>query len=672
MTRTTSGPARTRWQPALSTLVELSRPPLAKPSPDEHRKPWRHAVLIRRLAAFTAVGLTVFLGGALLQWTVVPQLGIDRSYAIQAAAGVEVSWALNWWLTWRGRQSATASLWKWNTQLGIGTILGFSLYLSLMHGIGMNWLAASAASTALFAPVNYVVADKWSFAPATEAVEQDSGRQRRRLPLTRRHWVLVGILALQAGLSLRLIWSNTAFQDEALYLWVGHLEWVHWLRGVPIPAFQKYLSGAPVIYPPLGALADAYGGLAAARGLSLCFMLGATLLLYDTTRRITNRNAALFAAGLFAGVGATGYLGAFATYDAMSLFLLALGTWLGVLACSRRSLLRAALLITASLVLVLANATKYASALFDPVAILTAVFMGWRRSRRAGIVTGVLLVLGVSCLTLAGLRMGGHSYWQGITFTTLTRKTSTSPPFAIWFVSLGWAGFVGGLALIGALVMVGTARNWPLRLLGVCLAGAVWLAPAEQARIHTFASLFKHVGFGEWFGAIMAGFALSSLLTAVPRVKVAAAVRVALATVAASTVIGALLAGNQFNTWPNVSKVLQVLRPLVTQKGSVLAGDNGPVLEYYFPATSAFIIDYQAQFQSAQAAAAQFRTASFQTQLRRRTFTVIALSNYRAWIGADRVVSHEIAADGGYRLAAAIPYSTAGWRGTYQIWVRSG
>ena len=96
-------------------------------------------------------------------------------------------------------------------------------------------------------------------------------------------WPLLTVLAVQAVLSLRLTWSNTAFQDEALYLRAGHLEWARWLHQAPIPNFPAYFSGAPVIYPPLGALADSVGGLAAARILSLCFMLGVTSLLWATT-----------------------------------------------------------------------------------------------------------------------------------------------------------------------------------------------------------------------------------------------------------------------------------------------------------------------------------------------------------------------------------------------------
>src|SRR2546423_3697458 len=98
-------------------------------------------------------------------------------------------------------------------------------------------------------------------------------------------WPLIAILTVQATLSLRLTWSNTAFQDEGLYLRAGHLEWARWLHQAPIPDFPSYFSGAPVIYPPLGAVADSLGGLAAARGLSLGFMLAVTSLVCTSSRR---------------------------------------------------------------------------------------------------------------------------------------------------------------------------------------------------------------------------------------------------------------------------------------------------------------------------------------------------------------------------------------------------
>ena len=120
------------------------------------------------------------------------------------------------------------------------------------------------------------------------------------------------MLAVQAALSLRLAWSNTASQNEATALWAGHLIWSHWLHGATVPPFQAYLPGAPVIYPPLGALADHLAGLAGARLLSLAMMLGVTVLLWSTAARLFGRRAAVFGAALFAILGPVLQLGVLA------------------------------------------------------------------------------------------------------------------------------------------------------------------------------------------------------------------------------------------------------------------------------------------------------------------------------------------------------------------------
>jgi len=111
----------------------------------------------------------------------------------------------------------------------------------------------------------------------TEWTGKQEEARRGRVP-----WPLIGVLVIQAASSLRLIWSNTAFEDEALYLWVGHMEWAHWLHGAQLESFQTWFSGAPVLYPPIAAVADTVGGLAAARLLSLLFMTGVTCFLWGT------------------------------------------------------------------------------------------------------------------------------------------------------------------------------------------------------------------------------------------------------------------------------------------------------------------------------------------------------------------------------------------------------
>jgi hypothetical protein len=184
-------------------------------------------------------------------------------------------------------------------------------------------------STPLWRPAQYPPV---ATAPAGEPVRRQALTARLSIPAG---WGLAAILIVQALLSFRLVRADTAFQDEAAYLWAGHLEWAHWLHGTSIPPFPAYFSGAPFIYPPIAALADSAGGLAAARILSLAFMLAATGLLWDTARRLFGARAAFFAAALFAVLGPVLHLGAFATYDALSVLFLGLAMWLLVHARDR-------------------------------------------------------------------------------------------------------------------------------------------------------------------------------------------------------------------------------------------------------------------------------------------------------------------------------------------------
>jgi len=320
------------------------------------------------------------------------------------------------------------------------------------------------------------------------------------------------VLVIQAALSLRLVWSNTAFTDEALYLWAGHVEIAHWLKGIPvprssIPAFPTYFSGAPVIYPPLGAIANAYGGLAGARLLSMALMLGTTILLYATASRLFGRNAALAAAAIFAFLGPTQFLSAFATFDALALFLLALATWLVIRADGWAS---EPVLIAAGLVLALADATKYATALWNPVVILLAAFSVGSCSRLRPAFRIIRLTVYITIpLALALFRFGGPTYIRGLMYTTLSRQTSgpTTAPALVLETSFTWLWLVVALAIIA--VVVSFKDSLRTRLLCIVLTGAMLLAPLHQAQIHTLTSLHKHVDFGAWFGAIAAGYILA-------------------------------------------------------------------------------------------------------------------------------------------------------------------
>ncbi len=454
---------------------------------------------------------------------------------------------------------------------------------------GQGKLAAShrvaRAAERAGAPATLAVVSLLDAAPVRPTAEPDdrrlaSGESRRRsgggvTAALRQYlagrWPLLAVLGAQAALSLRLIWSNTAFQDEGLYLRAGHLEWARWLHGAAIPDFPSYFSGAPVLYPPIGALADSIGGLAAARLLSLCFMLAVTTLLWGTTVRLYGRRAALLAAGLFATLAGTQFLGALATYDAMALMLLAVGAWLAVRAAGCGLPARVALLCGSGASLALADAVKYATALFAPVVILVTAMAVLRRDgirkalAAAGIVACTWLVL-----VIAALHLAGGQYWVGITASTLDRPESTIPAVTILQRSYVWTGLVLVLALLGAVLAV-RSRGRDRFLPAVLLAAAL-LVPAEQARLHTTVSLQKHVVFGAWFAAIAAGYAMARLSRVDPGRGWAPVMAIP---IVAATLFGSMgQADRLYSAWPRSTDAINVLRSAVrTHPGNYLAED---------------------------------------------------------------------------------------------------
>src|SRR5579871_1215987 len=98
-------------------------------------------------------------------------------------------------------------------------------------------------------------------------------------------WPLVIILAMQALISIATL-HNTAFQDEALYLYAGQQIFRHWMGGpVPLDRYAFYFSGYPDVYPAIGGILDMIGGLELARTYSLLCMIGVNIIIYYSTQK---------------------------------------------------------------------------------------------------------------------------------------------------------------------------------------------------------------------------------------------------------------------------------------------------------------------------------------------------------------------------------------------------
>jgi hypothetical protein len=483
---------------------------------------------------------------------------------------------------------------------------------------------------------------------APPAAEPVAGSVPRRLP--RAACALGAVLAVQAALSLRLAWTNTAFQDEALYLRAGHLEWEHWAHHAPIPDFPAYFSGAPVLYPPLGALADSGGGLAAARLLSLAFMLGVTALLWGATARLYGRRAALLAAGLFATLAGTQFLGSLATFDAPALFLLALACWLGVRAATAgprgRPLARIALLTGAGLALAAADVTKYAAALFTPVVIAVVALAVWRQRPGPAWVTSAATVVAAWAVPVAAaIAAGGHDYWQGVTVSTLARPAADAPTPSVLRDAYVWTSLILVLAVLG--VWLSARSRDRARFLPVVLLVAALLAPAEQARLHTTVSLGKHVVFGAWFAAIAAGYALARL----SRVDRGYGWAVVMALpIAASTMFGSMGQAHFLHRdWPDATALVRVLRPAVhAHPGSYLAED-ADVEAYYLRSevrwqnwSGTYYFRYAGQPAGA---------PSYAAAIARHHFALVIL-DFGDTAAVDRQITADVRRAGGYHVLA--------------------
>jgi Dolichyl-phosphate-mannose-protein mannosyltransferase len=503
-----------------------------------------------------------------------------------------------------------------------------------------------------------------------------SGSTRFPESSRRRKWVsravLLAILAVQAVLSLRM--HNTAFEDEALYLTAGHQELAHLLYGVPLPSdYASFFSGSPVLYPILGALADTWGGLAAARHVSLLAMLTTTALLYSLTRRLFNERVGLCAAVIFSVTESAIFLGNFATYDAPALCLLAVAAWIAV----RTAAFRWPVYLLAAPVAALAVGTKYAALLFVPTLAVLAGLSAWPYRGRRALIPPVALTIAIVALLAGGLYLAGHDYLLAVNSTTTARAHGTTPTIALLKDCLLWGSVPFALAVIGTVAYALRPSNEPGErmappgsrrrriALGVVLTGTALLAPADQIHLHTATSFQKHIGFGLFFAAPMAGVGLARIIGDHFR-----RAQVGVAIWGLSLMLGMVQANDIFNSWANarplVAELSRYLKP-----GAHYLVEAAEVPTYYFwghPDAKAtqFVTTYYISY-TGQSGITMHGNAGFEAAVRHGYFHVIAYDD-TVTVPLDNILARMLKADSSYRLAAALPNSDG--VGTYYIWVK--
>ncbi len=476
-------------------------------------------------------------------------------------AGLVLGWAALLFVHQVARSRSLESVAYPVVGLTLGVVFTTGLVSNLIRSVG----PAAKRSTAAAAPSR-----SWRSQPAP--------RPRPRLLHP-----LLAICAVQAALSLTFVWSNTAYVDEANNLWVGRLEIAHWMHGASWPSVSAYriLSGSPVIYPPLGALAASAGGVAGARILSLSFMLVATGVLYLAASRLIGRTGALFAAALWAFSEPAMRL-TFATYQPFSVLLTSLSAWLIVQAGYRRR--RGEFVAAAALALALANVTAYSGTVIDPLVIAFAVLVWLSRMQRSQALSCAGWLTGVWAFCFGLLMTASHS-WPGL-FSSATAQSygdfrgASAILTDIW----GYSGLILGLSLIGSVAALRSDRRRHAVLLGVlCLAALLLLF--AQFPDQAAGSVDEHLAYGIWFAAIAAGYGCTELVRWLPGASKKLAVACCVAALAYPAANSWQSAWERYHAWPDAAAFISAFRPVAAQTQGLLyvPAHEANIAEYYTP-----------------------------------------------------------------------------------------
>lgn len=375
--------------------------------------------------------------------------------------------------------------------------------------------------------------------------------------------VLIGVV--QAVLANRPGLNENAFEDEGLYVFIGHRMIDRLLHGTHLTEYPgTYFSGSPGLYPVLAAVGDSVAGLPGARSVSLLFVIASMVCVYGLGHELFGRAAGLVGAAAFAVCGSVVFQSHLATYDSMAMCFIAGAAWLTVRSAKRDLLLWAPVV---ALLLAIAFLAKYAAATYAPVVALLAVAVAWRQGRWTVAVRAAVMV--VSAVVIAYFVIG---YWgaglaEGIRTTTASRVV-LSPASAQTLVGqvAAWVGpWLALAALAGALRL---RKEW--RLVAVLLLGSVITALA-QIRIGEATSLSKHVAFGMVFAAPLVGDLLARLV----QWSRVLGLPIAAAALAGLTVVGLGTSHAFLTGWVDDRDLLPVLQAdLAKAPGKVVLGEQ--------------------------------------------------------------------------------------------------
>ncbi len=467
--------------------------------------------------------------------------------------------------------------------------------------------------------------------------------------------------------------KNDAFVDEATYIVSGQLLRESAATGATAPPIASYLSGAPHLYPALASVIYDRSGLEAVRAFSLACLILAMLAVYATARQLfENRLAGVAAAAVFSLQAPVLFLGRFATYDALSVALLALALAFAVHRGHRWRWNSAAL---AGACIGAASVIKYATLLYVPCIVLVAALVlpppdRWKR--------GAIAALGAVAVGAALFALGQpRELLTGLVSTTLTRSVTSGGRATDIILFAASLGGVAALIALPALALASASVRWA----AITIFVAALLAPINHVRLHEFVSLHKHMAFALVLFAALGGGSVAALIAWLRRRMERGQSVIAVAVGAAAIAIGARAilrpgideAQRLFQYWPdNTRQAYLDFTPVTTKTarflseepdlGTLYLGKLAPVEQWVHP----YYFDYDGQQARKPADIAPYRLA-----IRDGYFTAVLLrfGPQREW--ATAVEEELLRSQPRYRLAARLPFTLVDGPGAYQLWVRA-
>ncbi len=430
---------------------------------------------------------------------------------------------------------------------------------------------------------------------------RQSTRPDSRLRVDLELGLIVTLLGLILFLRITNILYNTLFVDEAIYAVGGR----DLLAGVTDRHILAWFGGS-FIYPALSALAANVAGVAGVRLVSALLTTLTAFFVYLTSRRLFNRQVALWGLLIFGLAGGSISLGQFAVYDVVMLPFLAVALLCLIAAAQTKRRTAWVFLLSGALAFSVAALAKYTAIFYLPALCLTAAALYVLQRRWRGIVQLVVFFVSPIVILLGAYLL---AYFQDVIQVFTGQGFQAAPPWAVAqnisdeigvailvalvglfaMIFAAWHGSTSGSPAVVAMLSAYFRPKRKSRLALASVAALILFAsylsqPLFQVLTSNIRSVWKAAYASMIFLAPLAGYTMAKAIERIQQLNKARLAAAALATLLVVTWIGYDLDRNWGfqNSWPNVSGAIDYLRQHGLSKDSHVLAEAGAVYEYYF------------------------------------------------------------------------------------------